>query len=318
MSESENVPRTEIQSVGTAYSTTQRNMDGQAGMSRGMGNPLPRPVFMPETFTGVNREWSDWSEQFEMAAEVNNWNDDLKLKFMSLLFSGRARDLFSGLSLEARTNYALLKDSMTKCLEPCKSADWQRLSFSTRRRLPNETVREFGNSLRRLITKAYPTVGNDTQDLLARDHFIAHVGTGETRIQLRSAKPATLESAVNLASELELIRGLELNTAQTSAKVCGVSNIKTISDGQMETLLGVVEGLRQEVKSLQVIVNTLQNSTANLPPNSSLPDSRVPRPDRPKDQGIRGDVCWECGSHCYFKKDCPYLQMAGNFRGWAR
>uniref|UniRef100_A0A8C1LF44 Peptidase A2 domain-containing protein n=2 Tax=Cyprinus carpio TaxID=7962 RepID=A0A8C1LF44_CYPCA len=63
-------------------------------------NPVSRPLFMPETFTGVGREWSDWSEQFEMAAQVNGWNDELKLKFMSLLFSGRARDIYGGLPSE--------------------------------------------------------------------------------------------------------------------------------------------------------------------------------------------------------------------------
>uniref|UniRef100_A0A8C2ES37 Peptidase A2 domain-containing protein n=1 Tax=Cyprinus carpio TaxID=7962 RepID=A0A8C2ES37_CYPCA len=55
----------------------------------GQLNAAPRPVFMPETFTGTGREWSDWADQFEMAAGINGWDDELKLKFMSLLLSGR-------------------------------------------------------------------------------------------------------------------------------------------------------------------------------------------------------------------------------------
>lgn len=86
-------------------------------------NPVSRPLFMPETFTGVGRELSDWSEQSEMAAQVNGWNDELKLKFMSLLFSGRARDIYAILPTEAKNNYVLLKDAMGKYLEPCESAD---------------------------------------------------------------------------------------------------------------------------------------------------------------------------------------------------
>uniref|UniRef100_A0A672T9I1 Peptidase A2 domain-containing protein n=1 Tax=Sinocyclocheilus grahami TaxID=75366 RepID=A0A672T9I1_SINGR len=82
--------------------------------------PVSRPLFMPETFTGVGREWSDWSEQFEMVAQVNGWDNELKLKFMSLLFSGRARDNYGGLPYEAKNNYALLNDAMGKCLEPCE------------------------------------------------------------------------------------------------------------------------------------------------------------------------------------------------------
>ncbi len=66
-----------------------------------------------------------------MAAQVNGWDHVLKLKFMSLLFTGRARDIHGGLPYEANNNYALLKDAMGKCLEPCESADWNRVSFSS-------------------------------------------------------------------------------------------------------------------------------------------------------------------------------------------
>ena len=34
---------------------------------------VQRPVFMPETFTGMGRDWSDWAEWFELASEVNHW-----------------------------------------------------------------------------------------------------------------------------------------------------------------------------------------------------------------------------------------------------
>uniref|UniRef100_A0A673M4B7 Peptidase A2 domain-containing protein n=1 Tax=Sinocyclocheilus rhinocerous TaxID=307959 RepID=A0A673M4B7_9TELE len=86
-----------------------------------------RPVFMPDTFTGANREWSDWIGQFEMAAEVNGWDDSLKLKFLSLLLSGRARDIYCGLSTESRSRYVILKASLGRCLEPCDSDDWNRI-----------------------------------------------------------------------------------------------------------------------------------------------------------------------------------------------
>ena len=70
---------------------------------------VQRPIFMPETFTGMGRDWSDWSEQFEMAAGVNQWGGELKLKFMSLLFSGRARDIYiyiyAGLSPVDKSSY---------------------------------------------------------------------------------------------------------------------------------------------------------------------------------------------------------------------
>lgn len=165
---------------------------------------IPCPVFMPETFTGMGREWSDWSEQFDLAADVNNWDEALKLKFMALLLSGRARDFYTGLPSEAKNNYLLLKAAMSQCFEPCDSDDWSRATFIARRRLPNETAREFGNALRRLAARAYPTADNRTRDMLARDQFITHFAVGDCRVSLRSAKPKTLEDAIDLASEMEL------------------------------------------------------------------------------------------------------------------
>lgn len=271
----------------------------------------PRPIFMPETFTGMGREWSDWADQFEMAANVNNWDEPLKLKFMSLLMSGRAREVYSGLSVQARTNYTLLKDAMGRCLDPCDSDDWNRTSFSSRRRLHNETVREFGISLRRLVMKAYPSVDPNTQDVLAKDHFITHVGNGELRVSLRSAKPRTLEEAINLAAELELIRSLESSCLASDAKVRGVVE-KSASDERIDTLLGVVESLRQEVKSLQTTVQAIAdpNKLACTPTPIAAPFSHtVKAPVLPsKRDADRSGGCWECGCNRHIRRDCPYLQ----------
>lgn len=265
-----------------------------------------RPVFMPETFTGTGREWSDWVGQFEMAAEVNYWNEELRLKFMSLLLSGRARDIYNGLSPESRGNYAQLKAALGRCLEPCDSGDWNRASFLARRRLHNETAREFGNALRRLIIKAYPNADSDTRDLFARDHFIEHVGRGELRVNLRSAKPSTLENAIDLASELELIRSLEQTRFGPDTQVRGVMETNP-NDKQMELLLGVVEGLRQEVKSLQNTTQSIQTSSGRATATLERTGAAAPRAQSSRIPN-RGEVCWECGCNRHLRRDCPYSQ----------
>lgn len=281
--------------------------------SRGsMQTVTPRPIFMPETFTGAGREWTDWAEQFEIAADVNNWDEPLRLKFMGLLLSGRAREVYSGLSTAAKTNYVSLKQAMGRCLDPCDSDDWNRATFSSRRRLHNETVREFGIALRRLVVKAYPSADIHTQDLLAKDHFVTHVGNGDLRVSLRSAKPATLEDAINLAAELELIRGLERGCTVADAKVRGVGE-KPDGGERVDALLAVVEGLRQEVKSLQTTVQALadpskpsrapSSSGWNPSPFATKTSSLAPRREVDPKGG-----CWECGCNRHLRRDCPYLQ----------
>lgn len=295
---------------------------GEGGSSRSQVTSLgvvSRPVFMPETFSGVGRQWSDWAEQFELAAEVNGWDESLKFKFMSLLLVGRAREIFSGLAGDAKSNYVQLKSAMARCLEPCDSEDWSRATFIGRRRLPGETAREFGHALRRLVVRAYPTADDHTQDLLARDHFITHFATGDFRVGLRSAKPKTLESAITLAAEMELLKNLEgvqANVTLGEAKVRGVVEQGGKVMG-MEALVGVVDELRQEVKMLKGVVQGLQASPAapglrGVGSREEVFEARVAPPPQSRfaTYGSRGDGdgCWECGCNRHIRRNCPYLQ----------
>ena len=79
-----------------------------------------------------------------------------KLKFMSLLLAGRARDMYGGLAVEAKTNYGRLKAALTQCFEPSGCDDWSRASFTARRRQPSESAREFGNALKKIGHASIP------------------------------------------------------------------------------------------------------------------------------------------------------------------
>lgn len=77
-------------------------------------------------------------------------------------------------------------------------------------------MQDFGNALRRLVVKVYSGADAKTQDMLARDYFTMNVDDGEFRIQLRSAKPVDLETAVNLAAELDLLCKFERNSPSSA------------------------------------------------------------------------------------------------------
>lgn len=272
MSEAENsLPQSGSQELNIVESNSSGSM--ATPIRAPPGRSPPRPIFMPEVFTGVGREWSDWVEQFELAANVNFWDEPIKLQFMSLLLSGRASDMYNGVSVEAKSNYALLKVAMTRCLEPCHGDEWSRVAFVERRRLPNETAQEFGHALRRLVAKAYPSVDDGTRDMLARDQFVTHFTTGDFRISLRAAKSKTLEAATHLAAEMELVMNLEQTHIIPDARVREVRAGTNKAEECFEALLGAVEGLRQEVKTMQSAVHAIQPSPriAAPPSSSSLP-----------------------------------------------
>lgn len=77
-------------------------------------------------------------------------------------------------------------------------------------------------------------------------------------------------------------------------------------DPQFHALLEVVEGLRQEVKALQVTVQNMQVAQRGV-------DSRVIEGKNLSRAGANVDkmakrVCWECGCNRHLRRDCPYVQ----------
>lgn len=130
----------------TVTSTAQMN-GGTSTSGAPPGTPVrtavvsSRPIFMPDSFSGQDREWADWADQFDMASEVNGWNDRKKLKMMTLLFTGKAREMYWGLAPEARVSYASLKRAMGNLLGLSKQADWNRAELHSRERGTNENER---------------------------------------------------------------------------------------------------------------------------------------------------------------------------------
>lgn len=51
-----------------------------------------------------------------------------------------------------------------------------------------------------------PSVDVRTGDILAKDQRVTHFTAGDFSISLWAAKPKTLESAIHLAAEMELLR----------------------------------------------------------------------------------------------------------------
>lgn len=266
-----------------------------------------RPVFMPDSFSGQDREWADWSDQFDMASEVNGWNDNKKLKMMALLLTGKAREMYWGLAPEARNSYASLKRAMSNLLGPNKQADWNRAELHRRERGANENTRDFGNAIRRLADKAYPTVDLPTRDLLAKDQYIAKIGNGEIRMQLRSAKPQNLEAAIEIASELEQIRALEKRETTTVLNMFSEEAPRDMLSMQTE-----LYKLQQEVCELRARTDRPRSGQGRGRPNQSM----VPQSNRGRERftAAGNRTCWECGCDRHIRSQCPYVQ--GNASGW--
>lgn len=276
-----------------------------------------RPTFMPDSFSGQDRDWADWADQFEMAGEVNGWNDNKKLKMMALLLTGKARESYWGLAPEARSSYNALKTAMGNLLGPNRQVDWNRAELHNRERGTNESMRDFGNAIRRLVDKAYPSVDFTTRDMLAKDQYIAKLKNGDIRMHLRSAKPHDLEAAIEMASELEQIRALE---KRETATVLNMFSEETQNETTVSAMQAELHKLQQEVCELRSRADRPgwgrsqpgrgQSNRTDFP-TSSQGRGRAGR-YRPSPDTDR--ACWHCGCKFHVRRDCPYVP--GNASGW--
>ena len=59
-----------------------------------------------------------WLYHFESVADVNEWNDEKKLKWLKTRLTGQAQTAFQRLSEEARGTYDNAKEALTTRFEP--------------------------------------------------------------------------------------------------------------------------------------------------------------------------------------------------------
>ena len=71
-----------------------------------------RPLVLPELFSGEG-SWESWLYHFESVANVNDWDDEKKLKWLKVRLTGKAQTAFQRLPGEARGDYKEAKSGLS-------------------------------------------------------------------------------------------------------------------------------------------------------------------------------------------------------------
>lgn len=139
--------------------------------------------------------------------------------------------------------------------------------------------------------------------MLAKDQYIAKIGNGDIRMQLRSAKPANLEAAIELASELEQIKNLEKKEIVAALNI--FSDVALANTTMSSNMQAELHKLQQEVCELQAMANRPNGGRG-----TRFPPANRGRGRRTFDTPAR--TCWECGCNRHLRRDCPYVQRNAN------
>ena len=92
-----------------------------------------KPLVLPDTYDG-SKSWDDWISHFENVADVNEWNDGMKLKWIKVRLIGRAQKPFQHLGDEARESYAGAKAALRSRFEPESKQSCYQAELETRRK----------------------------------------------------------------------------------------------------------------------------------------------------------------------------------------
>ena len=140
------------------------------------------------------KNWEKWLIKFEsiLLPHSKELSEDAKVALLGCYLESKALELFKSLSIELRTNYGKVKQTLEIQLYQLKFQSLTRASY--------ETWKEFADALKTMVVKAYPEMKIDESTKKVLEHFVTDK---MMKPEVRSYKLKSLDEV------LSLIRGLE-------------------------------------------------------------------------------------------------------------
>ena len=258
--------------------------------------PTAKPLVLPDTFDG-SQCWDDWISHFENVADVNEWNDGLKLKWIKVRLVGRAQKAFQHLGEDAKVNYAGVKAALRVRFEPESKQSRYRAELETRQKKREEGWADFAEDLRVLSEKAYPQLQPQARECLALTAFLKQISNPQVAFAVRQKQPGNLDEAVTAALEMESY----VDQSRTKGCVASIQEetvVAATGSQQDHRLLLLVEKLVDRVEKLEK--SSKEAYRRDRPPLDRMKTSH-------QGSGSQHDysrACWNCGKIGHLAKNC--------------
>ena len=167
----------------------------------------PISVSAPDEFSFNPDEWKKWLTRFERFLMVSGYNEkseEVKVATLIYTMGPRAEEIFNSFGLadaEAKV-YKTVLDKFKGHFEPKNNVIFKRAMFNKRVQLEGEPVHKFITDLQTLATDC--EYGN-LKDQLIRDRIVVGIRDGSLSERMQLDLKLTLESAMSMAKNKELI-----------------------------------------------------------------------------------------------------------------
>ena len=103
-------------------------------------------VSLPQPFSGG--DWNEWLLRFDICAEANGWENDIRVVKLPTLLEGEALAVFTEIGEDERKDYPKVTNILQKAFHPTESQFSVLKQFEKRQLLSGESPRMFLHSLK--------------------------------------------------------------------------------------------------------------------------------------------------------------------------
>ena len=251
-----------------------------------------KPVVLPDKFDG-SIAWQDYKAHFELCAELNKWSSVQKANYLAVSLRGTAQELLGDMSSELRQNYQFLSETLCARFGSEGQTELFRTQLKSRQRKSGESLPELAQSIRRLVSRAYPEATTGLREILSKDCFIDALLDSDRRLRLKQSRPTSLDEAVKLAIELEAFQLAEDEKFGKTKKF--VRMTKSEEENENKLLLEKIAELEKQVEKLAGLSSKKENQSSSSK-NSPRKGNQSSKP--------RDFECWNCGKKGHMKFQC--------------
>jgi hypothetical protein len=247
----------------------------------------------PATYDGKT-DWQDYSVQFEIVAELNQWDEKTKAMELATNLRGVAQGVLSDLRPEYRMSYRHLVHALQSRFEPTNQSELYRAQIKNRIRKKGEALTELSQDVKRLVRLAYPEAPSAVREHLARDCFIDALNDSELEWAVFQGKASTVEDAVRIGLEYEAFDVGHRRKTAVKAPIRmqqDVGGADAGSDHDMTT------------EMLHDVIGRLARMETETTPKPSWEGPNVGR--------RRPGHCHHCEQEGHWKMECPNLKYGG-------
>ena len=290
----------------------------------------------PDKYDGEKVEWQDFRVHFETVATWNGWTDLEKGLQLATCLRGKAQKVLSELKPSQKSDYHTLTSVLAKRFNPPHRENVFRAMLRQRRRLPKESLMDFGCEVSRLAQKAYPEFPYEALDQVSREQFVRGLSDVNTKRYVDLQNPSSLEEAISLATKFESFdlgeghdptagrgetRPSRGRSAQVQAEEQPVEKKDKCTNEELASLRKQIEALKEResiaekalktIAELEQKVSKLTEQVKSLTKigfakTKSYQSNWKNRPDRSRN--IPTGNCFGCGQPGHYRNACPKIK----------